>query len=269
MKTDEWLKENQRSYWRDECFIIQGLPGAGKTTLYNKIIAHAAERETGISIFHAILDPNKIECEYLAAPGGTSHDVMYVLEGVFTSTDELVARLTAAEKQYSTGHGDWQLRGNVRYLLEIFKSKNRNDYKKMDVTLLYFVPDMEVCKYNDTIRGRGLAHDAIEARFPHMAPINLIEGEVVMLESERANNPEEGKFLDSWWCHGDDDMDEALDKYLAENFPNTTYLQYKRIVKEASKEYDHRFYDYYDEKGTEYRRRVIDISKILEIMGVK
>ena len=237
---------------------MYGLPGSGKTIkameLFNKL-SNETRRYSGERVSYLNLD-KKDFCETSnISPYGNSTIHHLIIDGFFKSTSDLYIRIT---KDYGLSFAD------IRKF-----------------TIYEFDQDIQKCLSNDKKRNRNdLAVSSITSGIP---PFNINEFKD-LFHTDRRYVPEEIKIIkvpvvdwsekddytlySNWkWDH--DDIKDGfieLDNFLEKNYPDISFLKYKKLQKKINvEEYDSS--DYYDDKMTTSLRWSIKYSDILEVIN--
>ena len=273
MKFDEWLKKtNPSGYnWEAKYLLFQGLPGSGKTDAAKKFLNFLLSKSNGASVVYMNVDEKDFVIEDYSDPISKGNNPLMLVDGLYDDIPELVTKLKAVQvwikdrndKHFTVNSYNVEqcLLGLVNLLTTMTKS-----YQSKEVDLVYFTPDVKLCKKNDEMRGRDeLALASIDARFLTMKPL-AVEGKVYNVDVATKSESDE-EFLITSWETDFEDAEKVLDNYLEKAYPTITFLQYKKMKKECVETLEERFHDYYDEKGTMYYRLRINLKKMKEMLG--
>lgn len=250
--------------------IFQGLPGSGKTTLAKKMYNKLVEE--------------KEDCVYVSLDAQEDYEVLqsfpeyghhshvhptYLLDGWFKNTKMFIDKLAKFDSEKG-----WSLPA-------IFSPYTD------EIVIHYFIPNEELCIKNDIGRREKDSVATIKAgiekiniedlykklKSKHMAfntkkiPVR-IEEHIVEDYSAIPNNDE--VIYSPWITTGSmrrtDEEFEALDIYLEKNYPECSFLKYKKIQKFV-KCNEKESVDYYDTHMTcslQFSIKVSDIKKVME-----
>ena len=177
--------------------------------------------------------------------------------------DKLETQLTGPE-----GH---MFSGDVKILEGLFRDEE--DFEKKTSSLcfrtdpthiIYFKPDVNQSLINDEgRREQPSAHTIINMK---MEPLSLAYPKAKVYEIDTFKAENKGYLISGWNPRAPEPDFTMLDEYLEKNFPNATFLQYKKLLKKVVTQ-ESSFRDYYEEHSTDFFRQMITIKDIEEVFG--
>lgn len=243
--------------------IMYGLPGSGKTTLAMKLYENYDKNSYRVGYFCTDKQEDFRTFQNFPEYGiPTYKDTSCIIDGYSKSIEDLM-------KNYNV----FRLRANFKLSSRVYRK-----------TIIHnFIPNIEACIHNDSLRHRVIdARTTIEKGIEPFSLDRFIELaseqgyhwlndniEVINHVVDKYDSAIHSKYIYSRW-HTDTDsianIFPELDSYLEKNYPNCTFLQYKRIQKyiETIRESSRDYYDTEETKCFMYKIKISDIINILE-----